>query len=215
MKDIKKMPKWLIAVIAIIAMITLSALLRENLNDEIKKEETVVPQKVKVTVVDLSTMTLDQVNKWCETNKVDCGIKSEYSNSVPKNAFVSQSVKANETIDQGDELTIYYSLGVAPTTEQTNALNKAETYSKYMNMSKQAIYDQLTSQYGEKFAADAAQYAIDNITADWNANALAKAKTYQQDMNMSKQAIYDQLISQYGEKFTADQAQYAIDHLGN
>ena len=80
-------------------------------------------------------------------------------------------------------------------------------------MSKKAIYDQLTSEYGEKFPADAAQYAIDNIQADWNANALEKAKSYQKLMSMSKSAIYDQLISEYGEKFTKEQAQYAIDHL--
>lgn len=80
-------------------------------------------------------------------------------------------------------------------------------------MSKQGIYDQLTSEYGEKFPADAAQYAIDNMSADWNANALQKAKTYQKSMSMSKSAIYDQLISEYGEKFTKDEAQYAIDHL--
>jgi len=82
-----------------------------------------------------------------------------------------------------------------------------------MHMSKQGIYDQLTSEYGEKFAAEDAQYAIDNMTADWNANALAKAKSYQETMSMSKSAIYDQLVSEYGEKFTAEEAQYAIDHL--
>ena len=81
-------------------------------------------------------------------------------------------------------------------------------------MSKQAIYDQLTSSYGEGFPADAAQYAVDNMTGvDWNANALEKAKQYYYDMAMSKSAVYDQLTSSYGEQFTASQAQYAIDHL--
>ena len=99
--------------------------------------------------------------------------------------------------------------------EYKNALNKAETYSKTMHMSKSSIYDQLTSEYGEKFPADAAQYAIDNLVADWNANALNKAKTYQQTMSMSKSAIYDQLVSENGEKFTAAEANYAIQHLDN
>lgn len=48
-----------------------------------------------------------------------------------------------------------------------------------MHMSKKGIYDQLVSEYGEQFSAEAAQYAIDNMKADWNANALAKAKSYQ------------------------------------
>lgn len=97
--------------------------------------------------------------------------------------------------------------------EYKNALEKAKTYSEVMHMSKQGIYDQLTSEYGEKFPADAAQYAIDNLNADFKQNALEKAKTYQETMNMSKNAIYDQLISEYGEKFTTDEAQYAIDNL--
>jgi hypothetical protein len=80
-------------------------------------------------------------------------------------------------------------------------------------MSKQGIYDQLISEYGEKFTEDEAQYAVDNLDADWNANALEKAKDYQESMSMSNSAIYDQLISEYGEKFTEEEAQYAVDHL--
>lgn len=80
-------------------------------------------------------------------------------------------------------------------------------------MSKQGIYEQLTSEYGEQFSAEAAQYAVDNVQADWNANALAKAESYQSDMNMSPEAIREQLTSEYGEQFTAEEADYAIQHL--
>ena len=79
-------------------------------------------------------------------------------------------------------------------------------------MSKAGIYKQLTSEYGEKFTAEEAQYAVDNIKANWNENALKKAKSYQ-EMDMSTNAIYNQLISEYGEGFTPEEAQYAIDHL--
>lgn len=82
-----------------------------------------------------------------------------------------------------------------------------------MHMSKLGVYDQLTSEYGEKFSPEAAQYAIDNMKADWNANALAKAKDYQSQMNMSPEAIRTQLTSEYGEKFTPEEADYAIQHL--
>ncbi|MDX9778627.1 MAG: Ltp family lipoprotein [Patescibacteria group bacterium] len=99
--------------------------------------------------------------------------------------------------------------------EYKSALNKATMYAKTMHMSKQGVYDQLVSEYGEKFSADAAQYAIDNMTADWNANALVKAKTYQDTMNMSPSAIHDQLTSAYGEKFTKSEADYAIQHLND
>ena len=44
-----------------------------------------------------------------------------------------------------------------------NALEKAKTYQEAMSMSKAAIYDQLVSEYGEKFTEEEAQYAVDNL----------------------------------------------------
>lgn len=97
--------------------------------------------------------------------------------------------------------------------EHKAALKKAELYAETMYMSKAGIYDQLTSEYGENFPPEAAQYAIDNIQFDWKKGALKKARTYAETMSMSDSAIYDQLISDYGEKFTPEEAQYAIDNL--
>ena len=50
-----------------------------------------------------------------------------------------------------------------------------------MHMSKSAIFDQLTSEHGEKFSVESAQYAMDNLEFDWNANALKKAESYSED----------------------------------
>jgi Host cell surface-exposed lipoprotein len=99
--------------------------------------------------------------------------------------------------------------------EYKSALNQAGSYAKTMHMSKQGVYDQLVSEFGGKFSEAAAQYAIDNVKADWNANALAKAKDYQKSMSMSPAAIHDQLTSSAGEKFTAAEADYAIQHLND
>ena len=99
--------------------------------------------------------------------------------------------------------------------EFTSALASAKTYATTMHMSKAGVYEQLTADAGDKFPADAAQYAVDNVKADWNANALASAKTYQKDMNMSSEAIRDQLTSDAGDKFTQDEANYAIQHLND
>ncbi|MGI6030353.1 MAG: Ltp family lipoprotein [Eubacteriales bacterium] len=98
-------------------------------------------------------------------------------------------------------------------TEYKNALENAKQYSELLHMSKQGIYDQLVSEYGEHFPPEAAQYAVDNLQADYKANALAKAKSYSDNLYMSKLGIYDQLISEYGEKFTPEEAQYAVDNL--
>ena len=167
----------------------------------------------KITVIDFSAMNKADIENWATTNKVTVKFSEEYSDSIASGSVVSQSKKANETVKEGGTINVVISKGKKPSIEYQNALRKAETYSKTMHMSKKAIYNQLTSEYGEKFPADAAQYAIDNLNADYKANALAKAKTYQQTMSMSKNAIYDQLVSEYGEQFTAEEAQYAIDHL--
>ena len=129
--------------------------------------------------------------------------KEDKSGSEKKTDEKEEETKATQQEDESAKVPVEYK----------NALRKGQLYADTMYMSKAAIYDQLTSEYGEQFPADAAQYAVDNLDVDWNANALEKAKTYQETMSMSKSAIYDQLISEYGEKFTAEQAQYAIDHL--
>ena len=97
-------------------------------------------------------------------------------------------------------------------TEYKSALKQAGTYSKMMHMSKAAVYNQLTSELGGQFSAEAAQYAVDNVEADWKENALESAKTYQKMMAMSPNAIYDQLTSAF-VGFTEEEAQYAIDNL--
>ena len=126
------------------------------------------------------------------------GTQSMYSEST---ATSDSASRASSTADS------------SVSAEYRNALAKAQQYSDMMHMSKRGIYDQLTSEYGEKFPADAAQYAIDNVEADWNANALEKAKLYQDQGSMSKSAIHDQLTSQYGEQFTESEADYAIANL--
>lgn len=127
-------------------------------------------------------------------------------NKVVESKKVTESVAANTNkVEEQEEATV--------PTEYKSALKKAEQYSETMNMSKKGIYSQLTSEYGEQFSIEAAQYAMDNIEADWKANALEKAKVYQETMAMSPNAIYDQLIAEYGEQFTAEEAQYAVDHL--
>lgn len=97
--------------------------------------------------------------------------------------------------------------------EHKSALKKAKLYAESMYMSKAGIYDQLTSEYGENFPAEAAQYAIDNLEHDWKENALKKAEFYANDMSMSDSAVYDQLVSDFGEKFTPEEAKYAVDNL--
>ena len=205
--------KWWFWLIIILLVIIIGAGSSSNNKKTVSTDVYQNNNAVEVTIADFSTMTREQVEVWFDTNKINGKISDEYSTTVAKGNFVSQSISANTVVHEGDKITVIYSLGREPSTEEKNALKKAESYSEIMHMSKAGIYKQLTSEYGEGFTAEAAQYAIDNMDADWKANALAKAKSYQSTMNMSKQNIYKQLISEYGEKFTAEEAQYAIDHL--
>lgn len=97
--------------------------------------------------------------------------------------------------------------------EYKNALRSAETYTKMSGFSYNGLYEQLTSEYGEAYSPEAAQYALDNLDVDWNEQALKSAKNYQEIMPMSDDGLFEQLTSEYGDGFTPEQAQYAIDHL--
>ncbi len=137
----------------------------------------------------------------------------EETAGVQKETTIAETTEQETTTTKVKETTVATTTAPAVPKEYISALNKAETYSEIMNMSKQGIYDQLTSEYGEQFTPEAAQYAIDNMSADWNYNALQKAISYRDTMDMSPAAIHDQLTSEYGEKFTESQADYAIEHL--
>lgn len=99
--------------------------------------------------------------------------------------------------------------------EFKNALKSAQDYQEFMPMSKAGLYDQLTSSAGEQYPEDAAQYAIDNLDANYKENALKSAENYQEFMPMSDKELFDQLTSDAGDKYTQEEAQYAIDNIEN
>lgn len=212
--EMKKNTKIILTVVFAILFLIMSVDSNSNeASTDNNSGSTNIINKMKVEVIDFSSMQESEILTWCTENNLNCNFKREYSNTIAKDGFIKQSTNANEQVNEGSKITITYSLGKEPTTEQKNALKKAESYASLLHMSKKGIYDQLTSEYGEGFDKESAQYAIDNLEWDWNANALEKAKSYRDTLNMSKKAIYDQLTSSYGEKFTKSEAQYAIDHL--
>ncbi|MGV3244277.1 Ltp family lipoprotein [Staphylococcus sp. 11261D007BR] len=169
--------------------------------------------KITITVI----IAIIAINSFANTNNEEVVQNSNNEQSIDQKRESNENDTNNVGVDESENTKTEYSQSNnqsdKPTREQKSALKKAETYSNVMHMSKSGIYDQLTSEYGEQFPEDAAQYAIDNLDADYKKNALEKAKTYADDMNMSDNAIYDQLISSYGEQFTEEEAQYAVDNL--
>lgn len=93
------------------------------------------------------------------------------------------------------------------------ALASAENYLELSGFSKQGLYEQLSSSYGEGFTESEAQYAVDHVHADWNHEAVESAKNYLDTSPMSKAALIDQLSSSYGEGFTYEQATYAVNKV--
>ena len=95
--------------------------------------------------------------------------------------------------------------------EFSNAKKRAESYLKSGHFSYDGLYQQLTSEYGEGFPPDAAQYAMDNIEVDWNEEAVEAAESYLSWSAMSRADLLQQLTSEYGEGFTPEQAEYAVN----
>lgn len=152
--------------------------------------------------------------------------ESEIVSFVKENVFISFSIDENNLMgiaallneETSSESSIEEPLQEESSvpdvpSEYLSALEKAKSYNEFSHMSKQGLYDQLTSEYGEQFSAEAAQYAIDNLDADYMENALLQAESYLELSGFSKQGLYDQLTSEYGEQFTAEEAQYAVDNV--
>lgn len=177
----------------------------KQLKDEYNKNVIVIP--------DFSTMSKQDAINWLKEREMKYNIEEEYSDTISENGFIKQSEKANTEDLKKYRITLTYSKGRRPTQSELNALKKAQSYSDHQFMSKNRLYQQLTSSYGEGFSPEDAQYAIDHVKADWNYNALQKGKSYYTRQNMSKSRVYEQLVSPYGEDFTPEQAQYAVDHL--
>lgn len=134
---------------------------------------------------------------------VACSSNSSSTSDAKKDDKTEQSSKPSEVKKEEPKVPL----------EHQNALKSAENYLKLTAFSKAKLYDQLTSDAGSKFPADAAQYAIDNVKVNWNEQALKSAKNYMKISPMSIEQLRDQLTSDAGEKFTPEEAQFAIDNL--
>ena len=100
------------------------------------------------------------------------------------------------------------------TAAQQNALRSAKSYLEMSGFSRQGLIDQLSSEYGEKFAVGDATVAVDNLDVDWNTQAARSAASYLEMSGFSCQGLIEQLSSPYGEKYTVEQATYGATRAG-
>ena len=201
------LPVWVIVIIVIVIIgIIGSSSESEDSNSTISNDSNV--KKETVEVADFSTMTQAEIDSWCNENSINCEIKNEYSDTVEKEKFISQSIDAGKTIYESDSITIVKSLGKKPTVSQVNAVKKAESYLSFSAFSRKSLIEQL--EY-EKFSHEDAEFAVDHITVDWNEQAAAKAKSYLSFSSFSRDGLIEQLEF---EGFTREQAEYGVTQNG-
>ena len=174
-------------------------------SESIKKTE---KQKKKVTVIDFSTISKSEVETWCSSNNVNCSYYTSYSDIVEKDGFISQSEKVGSIIEEGDRITITYSLGKEPTLSQKNALSEANSYLRSSAFSRDGLIEQL--EY-EGYSHEDSVYAVDNCNADWFEQAVKEAKSYLRHSSFSRDGLIEQL--EY-EGFTHEQAVYGVEQNG-
>ena len=127
--------------------------------------------------------------------------------SNTENTTTNEVAASNQKIEESKEVEDNVPM------EYKQALKSAQNYIDVMAFSKQGLYDQLTSEYADKYSDEAAQYAIDNVKADYKEEAVEAAQNYLDTMSFSKEGLKDQLTSQYADKYTEEEAQYAIDKV--
>jgi hypothetical protein len=106
----------------------------------------------------------------------------------------------------------------AMTTAQSSAVRSAESYLSFSAFSRVGLTEQLTSEYGEGFMPEDAEFAIAYLEStgavDWNQEAAESAKSYLDFQGFSRDGLYEQLTSEYGEAFTPDQANFGLAAVG-
>lgn len=163
---------------------------------------------VKVTIIDFSSMSKDEIQQWCKENKINAVFTEEYSSTIPKNSFIRQSIKNGNFVYEGGQVNIVYSLGKEPTLGEKNALKSAKSYLRSSSFSNSGLFKQLKY---EGYTDEECTYAVDNCEANWNEQASKCAKSYINSMSFSRAELLKQL--KY-EGFTNEQAEYGVKAVG-
>lgn len=91
---------------------------------------------------------------------------------------------------------------------EKNAKEKAESYLKIMDFSKEGLKEQLEF---EGFTLEEIEYAVNNCKVDWFEEAAGKADTYLDTMSFSRESLYNQLEF---EGFTHEEIEYGLKSVG-
>lgn len=204
--------KWWFWTLPVVGTLFIGMSVREHISDEVKpavKETHVAkahPKSAKKVAEKPAQKKTSAVKPKADEVKAD-----DESASTEKTVDTSAVSSTDTSSDDVSSAPVTPAVPAVPS-DFYQALEDARSYSSLLHMSRQGIYNQLVSEYGEGHSAAAAQYAIDNLQADYNYNALQSARTYQ-EMGMTPEEIREQLVSSYGEGFTESEANYAVSYL--
>jgi hypothetical protein len=114
----------------------------------------------------------------------------------------SGSDPVDVAVEQVEEIIEDASSGFS--SDQENAVDKAENYLSFSGFSRKGLIEQLEF---EGFTTADATFAVDNITVNWNEQAARKAEQYLDGMSFSRSGLQEQLEF---EGFTPAQAAYGV-----
>lgn len=172
-----------------------------SLNEEEKEVIDTKIQEVKQATADQLAKEKEQKEaeeKAKKESEEEARRKEEEEEKARKEAEEQAKIEAEEQARQEQ----------AKSTEQSNVISTAKQYINYMAFSRSGLIKQL--EY-EGYSTEAATYAVDNISVDWNEQCAKSAKQYMEFMSFSRQGLYDQL--EY-EGFTSEQIEYGLSAVG-
>ena len=118
-----------------------------------------------------------------------------------------EPVKQEEKKDEMDSWTM----------EQQNCYKSAKNYISFMPFSRNGLIKQLSSDAGDKYPQDVAEFAVSKLEergeVDWDEQCEKAAKSYLDMMAFSKEELIQQLSSDAGDQYTREQAERAVNKV--
>lgn len=97
---------------------------------------------------------------------------------------------------------------------QENAISSAKQYLSFASFSRTGLIRQLSSDAGDGYNLEDAQFAVDYLDVNWKDQARKSAVNYLEITAFSCQGLIEQLSSDAGEGFTLEQAKYGAESTG-
>lgn len=180
-------------------------------------KEAVEPVQAEVDMVDVPNV-VGMTEADARSSLSALGFKVGTAGGDPSMPVAAQDVTAGARAEEGALITLTFQEKPKLTIGQSNALRSAEQYLNVMAFSRAGLIQQLTSEYGEGYAPEDAEFAISSLEqagkVDWNAEAAESARSYLDSMSFSRDGLFQQLTSDYGAGFTPEQANAGLAAVG-